>query len=525
MASWNVIIPAHDSAIFRDLVWLQHLCNAVNQRAAAWLATPTAGGEVAGGPGILVAAGDDIQRAAFWKEFQENLSILLRISPWLEPTPVNPAGSWFDGSMWNLWHEPSLRTSLGLHNGDFRIPPAVAEPPLWRTQCPRRVNLPNDATDDQGNTLENGHIAWLLGSPRAPLLAKRVGAIADPAAAPTLTPGTTGGRLGEGTYFVRYTYSSGIGETLASPESSVILPPGTTAGTIRVTTPAFPAAAKLIVVYLRISTDPVATMNDTSPSSTCLIPRLAGNSAPLPSVNWSQWVEAGPHDVPDLLDSNNPAAGADHVDPGLMQSGNYLTPQILIELRRVINALRWVSNPYPPIAAGTGIVTAGRGSTKAAASADYPDVAAPGFPFAAGGDVLGSSATSDDLSGGGGDEYMVQTTANTVTAQSGTAQAITADFYVRPEIDNTVAGAVFDAQGSDLTQNRWSLWTSVGPSALPMTSPPWPVVNPPNWPTPIAGAIATKGYTIQQNTTVYTDIVAVLKYDVPGGFDEQSSSP
>lgn len=408
MATWNTTIPAHDTTLFTDVEWVAHLCNAVNQRVAAWLASPPAGGETTS-PAFGVAAGDDVQSYAFWHSVQENLSIILRISAWVrQDNPVDPVGGF------QLWDEASLRTYLGLANGDFRTTPPADPPPLWRRVAPREVRDMTQTQDTAGNTLGDGMVARLLDDSRI------------------------------------YTLNSGVW-------------------------------------------------------------------APAPSA------------TADLLDSDNPASGDAHVDPGVMLYGDYIGPWILSEMRAVINALVWVEDSYPPITSGTGTVQAGQGDSQAAASADYPDVGAPGFPFPAGGDVLGSAATVIDQGPGAGPStaYQAQTTSNTVTTQSGTDVAIEADIYVRPEIDNVAAfdSLSFDGQGiSWLVQNQWAKWTTVGPSAAPMVSPPWSSDLPPNWPTPVAGQRVASGYTIQQNATVYTDVIAVLRYDVSGGFDEQASS-
>jgi hypothetical protein len=75
-----------------------------------------------------------------------------------------------------------------------------------------------------------------------------INALANPAAAPTMTTSAIGGALAAATYYVRYTLISAQGETLVSPEASIITTGATSS--ITVTIPALPAGATLAGIYI-----------------------------------------------------------------------------------------------------------------------------------------------------------------------------------------------------------------------------------------------------------------------------------
>jgi hypothetical protein len=407
MSSWNTDIPAQDTTLLTDLEWLQHLCNAVNQRLTAWEQVPLVG-PAGTPPEFGVAAGDDVQDSAFWRPLQGYVSLTLLVPVWArQDGPVDgPTG-------FVLWSETSLRSSLGLTNGEFRATPPP-HPTYWRRKTPREVADPSQDNDTQGNALADGMIARLLNDER---------------------------------------------------------------------------------IYTRVA---------------------------------GEWVST-PAAVPDVLDSDNPASGNAHVDPGVMEPGDYLGPWVLSELRSVLNALVWVIDPYPVIAEDGATTQLGQGATAAAADADYPS-GVGGFNFTTSDSapvVLGSAATQIDLAGGGVDAYAAQTISNTASSELIAGLAATVDFYVRAEITHVYpfASLTFSPQGASwLVNGQWVKWVTVGPGEGPAVTPPWSSSVPLDWPPAIAGSKTACGYTILRDNAAYTDVIAVLKYDGPGGFDEQAGT-
>lgn len=106
-------------------------------------------------------------------------------------------------------------------------------------------------------------------------------AIANPASAPTAVASGTGGTVPTGTYYIKVTVSDGIGETMASPESTGV---SITLGqNLVVTTPALPSGTNLFYnVYISSSTGTETLQGKaTGTSYTQSAPLVAGVSVPL----------------------------------------------------------------------------------------------------------------------------------------------------------------------------------------------------------------------------------------------------
>jgi hypothetical protein len=106
-----------------------------------------------------------------------------------------------------------------------------------------------------------------------------INALVNPATLPQLATATTGGVLAATTYYVRYTWISAQGETMVSPEASIVTTGATSS--ITVTIPALPAGATLAGIY--IGTAPgtgtkQGTTNTTTYTQTAAL--IAGSAAP-----------------------------------------------------------------------------------------------------------------------------------------------------------------------------------------------------------------------------------------------------
>jgi hypothetical protein len=76
--------------------------------------------------------------------------------------------------------------------------------------------------------------------------------VANPSAAPTLATATTGGLLPAATYYVVYTWVNAVGETLVSAEANIVTTGSTS--TITVTIPALPSGATSANIYISTAT-------------------------------------------------------------------------------------------------------------------------------------------------------------------------------------------------------------------------------------------------------------------------------
>ncbi|CAM4097574.1 hypothetical protein PAAL109150_09750 [Paenibacillus alkaliterrae] len=90
-------------------------------------------------------------------------------------------------------------------------------------------------------------------------------AVDNPTAAPSLTTATSGGSLPAATYFVVYTWVNSVGETQVSPEASIITSGSTS--TITATMPTFPSGVTSVNVYISTSTGTQTRQGSTTTTS------------------------------------------------------------------------------------------------------------------------------------------------------------------------------------------------------------------------------------------------------------------
>lgn len=206
----------------------------------------------------------------------------------------------------------------------------------FRRKCRRIVTDPTAITDGEANTLANGMVAWLQSSPSGPMLAEMQTAITDPASAPTLTPQATGGVLPSGDYYAQYTWWTGVGETLPSPEAMVTIPPGTVTGSIVITLPSVPTGALRAFLYLN-SFSGGECYNDSTDATSYVIPRITPFVTGVPAANLTNWKFVDQGGAPDLLSSDQaaPAAAA----PGTSKSGDIIGIWIFLQIRGMLNLM------------------------------------------------------------------------------------------------------------------------------------------------------------------------------------------
>lgn len=107
-----------------------------------------------------------------------------------------------------------------------------------------------------------------------------VAPVTDPAAAPTLATATTGGTLPAATYYVVYTWVKSNGETLVSPETSIVTTGATS--TITVTVPALPSGVTSANIYISTATGTETKQGNTATTSyTQTAALIAGTAKPV----------------------------------------------------------------------------------------------------------------------------------------------------------------------------------------------------------------------------------------------------
>jgi microcystin-dependent protein len=112
-------------------------------------------------------------------------------------------------------------------------------------------------------------------------LANGTGTINIPVSAPTLATATTGGSLGAATYYVKYTWVTAAGESMPSPEKSIVVPTGTSTNTVTVTIPSLPNGVTKANIYMSTATGTETLQgNTTSTSYTRTAALVAGAALP-----------------------------------------------------------------------------------------------------------------------------------------------------------------------------------------------------------------------------------------------------
>lgn len=107
--------------------------------------------------------------------------------------------------------------------------------------------------------------------------------VANPSAAPTLGDASSGGSIPAGTYYIVFAYTNAWGETVKSPEDSIVVASGTT-NTITVTAAALPTGATGIKVYIGTATG-VHKYAGSAASNALTLTALPTIGASAPTVN------------------------------------------------------------------------------------------------------------------------------------------------------------------------------------------------------------------------------------------------